>query len=165
LLGHAPETRIEQFEPGFVDTNPSLALNYLSVTNNTDAATARRRVVDGQRMVKALFDAGVPIVAGTDGAIPGHSLLRSLELYVEAGLTPMQALQSATIVPATAMGLQKDSGTLEAGKRADFSALTADPLRDIANIRRVRWVAAGGRLLAVPALWSLAGFHTRAQAP
>ena len=47
-------------------------------------------------MVKALFDAGVPIVAGTDGALPGYSLLRSLELYVEAGLTPMQAIESAT---------------------------------------------------------------------
>lgn len=70
-----------------------------SVTNNTDAATAQRRVRDGQRMVKALFDAGVPIVAGTDGGLPGHSLLRSLELYVGAGLTPMQALLSATQVP------------------------------------------------------------------
>jgi imidazolonepropionase-like amidohydrolase len=160
LLGHAPETRIEQFEPGFPQANPSLALNYLSVTNNTDAATARRRVVDGQRMLKALFDAGVPIVAGTDGAIPGHSLLRSLELYVEAGLTPMQALQSATIVPARAMGLQKESGTLEPGKRADFSVLDADPLRDISNTRRVRWVAADGRVLAPSRLWPLAGFRS-----
>jgi hypothetical protein len=56
-------------------------------------------------MVKALFDAGVPIVAGTDGALPGYSLLRSIEMYVEAGLTPMQAIESATRVPAESMGL------------------------------------------------------------
>ena len=58
-----------------------------------------------QTMVKALFDAGVPIVAGTDGALPGYSLLRSIEMYVEAGLTPMQAIESATRVPAESMGL------------------------------------------------------------
>jgi imidazolonepropionase-like amidohydrolase len=142
-----------------------MALSYDSVTNATDAATARRRVVDSERMVKALFDAGVPIVAGTDGALPGHSLLRSLELYVEAGLTPMQALQSATKVPAMAMGLGADSGTLAPGKRADFSVLDADPLQDISRIRQVRWVAARGRILAAPGLWSIAGFHTSGTMP
>ena len=165
LLGHAPGTAPEAFESGFRFAPPSLALNYRSVTNATDAATARRRVVDSGRMVKALFDAGVPIVAGTDGAVPGVSLLRSLELYVEAGLTPMQALQSASLVPAKAMGLERESGTLEPGKRADFVVLGADPLRDIANIRAVRWVAAGGRLMAVPGLRSLAGFRQSSTMP
>ena len=165
LLGHAPATGIEQFEAGFLAAPPSLALSYRSVTNATDAATARRRLADSERMVKALFDAGVPIVAGTDGALPGHSLLRSLELYVEAGLTAMQALQSATTVPAAAMGLAADSGTLAPGKRADFSVLDADPLRDISAIRQVRWVGARGRLLAVPGLWSIAGFRASATMP
>ena len=165
LLGHAPETSIGQFEAGFVHAPVSLAMSYGSVTNATDAATARRRVVESERMVKALFDAGVPIVAGTDGALPGHSLLRSLELYVEAGLTPMQALQSATKVPAAAMGLAADSGTLAPGKRADFSVLDADPLRDISRIRQVRWVAVRGRILAAPGLWSIAGFRTSGTMP
>ena len=165
LLGHAPETPPEMFEAGFMRAPASLAMSYRSVTNATDAATARRRMVDSERMVKALFDAGVPIVAGTDGALPGHSLLRSLELYVEAGLTPMQALQSATKVAAAAMGLAADSGTLAPGKRADFSVLDADPLRDISSIRQVRWVAARGRLFAVPGLWSVAGFRTSGTMP
>jgi imidazolonepropionase-like amidohydrolase len=165
LLGRAPGTPVETFEAGFTRAAPSLAMNYRSVINDTDAATARGRVRDGQRMVKALFDAGVPIVAGTDGAVPGYSLLRSLELYVEAGLTPMQALQSATLVPAQAMGLANESGTLAAGKRADFSVLEADPLRDISNIRRIRWVAANGRILAVPGLWTLSGFRVSATIP
>ena len=60
--------------------------------------------------MKALFDAGVPIVAGTDGALPGYSLLRSIEMYVEAGLTPMQAIESATRVPAESMGLGTGHG-------------------------------------------------------
>ena len=165
LLGHAPETAIESFEAGFSRAPAALAMNYRSVTNNTDAATAQRRVRDGQRMVKALFDAGVPIVAGTDGGLPGHSLLRSLELYVGAGLTPMQALLSATQVPAVAMGMAKDSGTLEPGKRADFSVLDADPLQDISNVRRVRWVATNGRLLSASGLWPLAGFRASGTMP
>ena len=158
MLGRASDTWIESFEPGFTSAPPALAANYRSVTNTTDAATAQRRVREGQRMVKALFDAGVPVVAGTDGALPGHSLLRSLELYVAAGLTPMQALQSATRVPALAMGLEKESGTLEPGKRADFVVLDGDPLRDFHQIRRVRWVATSGRMLAARPLWPIAGF-------
>lgn len=165
LLGRAPETWIAEFETGFTRAPAALAISYGSVTNNTDATTARRRVRDGQRMVKALFDAGVPIVAGTDGALPGHSLLRSLELYVGAGLTPMQALRSATQVPARAMGLDQESGTLEPGKRADFSVLEGDPLRDISNIRRIRWVATGGRVLAIAGLWEFAGFRTSGMMP
>jgi imidazolonepropionase-like amidohydrolase len=159
LLGHAPETRLESFEPGFAHAPPALLANYRSVKNDTDAATARRRVRDSQAMVKALFDAGVPIVAGTDGALPGHSLLRSIEMYVEAGLTPMQAIESATRVPAESMGLAKDSGTIEPGKRADLIVLNADPLAAIANIRKLRWVIANGRVLEPARLWTAAGFQ------
>ena len=159
LLGHAPETPLESFEPGFAHAPPALLANYRSVKNDTDAATARRRVRDSQTMVKALFDAGVPIVAGTDGALPGYSLLRSIEMYVEAGLTPMQAIESATRVPAESMGLAKDAGTIEAGKRADMIVLNADPLAQISNIRKLRWVVANGRVLEPSKLWAAAGFR------
>ena len=158
LLGHAPETPLESFEPGFAHAPPALLANYRSVKNDTDAATAKRRVRDSQTMVKALFDAGVPIVAGTDGALPGYSLLRSIEMYVEAGLTPMQAIESATRVPAESMGLAKDTGTIEAGKRADMIVLNADPLAQISNIRKLRWVVANGRVLEPAKLWAAAGF-------
>jgi len=159
LLGHAPETRLETFEPGFAHAPPALLANYRSVKNDTDAATAQRRVRESEVMVKALFDAGVPIVAGTDGALPGYSLLRSIEMYVEAGLTPMQAIESATRVPAESMGLGKDSGTVEAGKRADLIVLTADPLVSISNIRKLRYVIANGRVLEPAKLWTAAGFQ------
>jgi imidazolonepropionase-like amidohydrolase len=159
LLGHAPETPLENFEPGFAHAPPALLANYRSVKNDTDAATARRRVRDSEAMVKALFDAGVPIVAGTDGALPGYSVLRSIEMYVDAGLTPMQAIESATRIPAEAMGALKNSGTIEAGKRADLIVLDADPLANISNIRKLRWVVANGRMLPPAKLWAEAGFQ------
>jgi len=158
LLGHAPETTLESFEPGFAHAPPALLANYRSVKNDTDAATAKRRVRESEAMVKALFDAGVPIVAGTDGALPGYSLLRSIEMYVEAGMTPMQAIESATRVPAESMGLAKDAGTIEPGKRADLIVLDADPLAQISNIRKLRWVIANGRVLDPAKLWAAAGF-------
>ncbi len=159
LLGHAPETPLESFEPGFAHAPPALLANYRSVKNDTDAATAKRRVRDSQTMVKALYDAGVPIVAGTDGALPGYSLLRSIEMYVEAGMTPMQAIESATRVPAESMGLAKEAGTIEPGKRADMIVLNADPLAQISNIRKLRWVVANGRVLEPGKLWAAAGFR------
>jgi imidazolonepropionase-like amidohydrolase len=82
-----------------------------------------------------LHDAGVAVVAGTDGAVPGHSLLRTLELFVEAGMTPMEAIVSATSAPARFMKLEKEVGTIEQGKRADMLVLDADPLINIANIK------------------------------
>jgi imidazolonepropionase-like amidohydrolase len=158
LLGHAPETALESFEPGFVHAPPALLANYRSVRNDTDAAGARRRVRDSEIMVKALFDAGVPIVAGTDGALPGYSLLRSIEMYVEAGMTPMQAIESATRVPAESMGMSADTGTIAVGKRADLIVLNSDPLAAIANIRSIRWTIANGRVMEPARLWAAAGF-------
>jgi imidazolonepropionase-like amidohydrolase len=88
----------------------------------------------------------VRVVAGTDYGLPGFSLLRELELYVEAGLTPLEALRSATAVPADVMRLSNEAGTLEPGKRADLVVLDRDPLLDIHNIRSSRWVVANGRM-------------------
>ena len=159
LLGRAPDISLESFEPGFAHAPPALLSNYRSVRNDVDAPTARRRVRDAEAMVKALFDAGVPIVAGTDGALPGYSVLRSIEMYVEAGMTPLQAIESATRVAAESMGLAKDTGTIEAGKRADLIVLDANPLANISNIRKLRWVIANGRIMEPAKLWAEAGFR------
>src|SRR5579864_1493940 len=85
--------------------------------------------------VRVLHQAGVPIVAGTDQAVPGFSLDREIELYVKAGFTPMEAIQAATIVAARAMGMEKDSGTIEPGKRADVIVVDGNPLEKIRDIR------------------------------
>jgi imidazolonepropionase-like amidohydrolase len=62
-------------------------------------------------------------VAGTDQAVPGHSLHREIELYSQAGFTPLEAIQSATIVPARVMRLDKELGTVEVGKPEDLILL------------------------------------------
>ena len=113
----------------------------------------------GCRIVKALHDAGVPVVVGTDEGVPGHSVHREIELYVEAGFTPMEAIQAATIVPARAMKLDRELGTIEAGKRADLVVLNANPLDTIRNIRSVRWTISGGRVYDSAALWKSVRFQ------
>jgi imidazolonepropionase-like amidohydrolase len=92
LLGRARDVRAETIEPGIAFAPYPLAANYRSVLNNprpataAPAAPARGGAPRGPSLLKILYDKGVPIVAGTDGALPGYSLLREVELYVQAGL-------------------------------------------------------------------------------
>jgi imidazolonepropionase-like amidohydrolase len=101
--------------------------------------------------VGALRRAGVGILAGTDVlnpyCFPGFSLHDELEWLVKAGLSPMEALQSATRNPALYLDRPKDLGTVERGKIADLVLLEADPLKDITNTRKIAAVVAGGKLL------------------
>jgi imidazolonepropionase-like amidohydrolase len=108
--------------------------------------------------IRALHDAGVPIVAGTDEGIPGFSVYRELELYVMAGFSPMDALRAATSVSAAALHLEHEVGTLEAGKVADLLVLDKNPLDNISNIRTQRYVMKDGRMFESSALWKVAGF-------
>jgi imidazolonepropionase-like amidohydrolase len=87
-------------------------------------------------MVKALHDRGIPIVAGTDN-LAGFSLHRELELYVEAGIPPADALRAATIVPAKVMKRDQELGTVAPGRLADVILVDGDPTTDIRDIRRV----------------------------
>src|ERR1700678_4814476 len=109
-------------------------------------------------IVGALHKAGVPIVAGTDQTVPGYSLYREIELYAQAGFTPLEAIQAATIVPARVMGVDKEVGTVEPGKRADLIILDANPLESIHNIRTVKFVITNGTLYNCGELWSSVGF-------
>jgi imidazolonepropionase-like amidohydrolase len=160
LLGRAPATPVSRFERGIDGTAPPLALNYASVRNTTDSAGASANLARGLAALKALHEAGTPIVAGTDGGVPGYSLLRELELSVAAGLTPLEAIQTATIVPARVMTMEREVGTIAAGKTADLLVLDADPLANIANIRTTAWVVRGGRMYEPAKLWRAAGFAT-----
>jgi imidazolonepropionase-like amidohydrolase len=160
LLGHAEGAPVDTFQPGI--SKIPLPLNRIfsnAGAAGIDAATARSRLERGLRIVKALHDAGVPIVAGTDEGVPGHSVHREIELYVEAGLTPLEALQAATIVPARAMKLDAELGTVEKGKRADLAILDASPLESIRNIRTVRWTITDGRMYDSAALWKSVRFQ------
>ncbi len=160
LLGHAAGTSISAFQPGVAKIPPPLNRLFSSAgAAGIDAAAARARLERGLRVVKALHDAGVPVVVGTDEGIPGHSVHREIELYVETGFTPMAALQAATIVPARAMKLDAELGTVEPGKRADFVVLDANPLERIQNIRSVHWTVTGGRMYEAARLWESVRFR------
>src|SRR5262249_311591 len=102
--------------------------------------------------------AGIPVVAGTDQAIPGYSLHREVELYAQAGFTPMEAIQAATIVPARAIRLEKESGTLEKGKRSDLIVISGNPLEEIHNTRKLEYVVANGMMYQTAELWQSVGF-------
>jgi imidazolonepropionase-like amidohydrolase len=111
------------------------------------AAAYRVALVQAQENLKALSDAGVPIAFGTDAGpsarFPGYFEHMELQLMVDAGLTPEQALRSATGVAADCLMLD-DVGTLEPGKWADFVVLREDPLRDIAATKTLERVFIGG---------------------
>jgi imidazolonepropionase-like amidohydrolase len=146
LLGHAEQTPLTSFQPGFAEAPWPLRSSYGSIRNAGDSAAITRGLRAQLAVVKAMHDAGVTIVAGTDYGLPGFSLLREVELYVEAGFSPLEAIRAATAVPAQVMGMSDEAGTIEAGKRADLVVLDRDPLLDIHNIRTGRWVIAAGRM-------------------
>ncbi|HEV8215280.1 MAG TPA: amidohydrolase family protein [Gemmatimonadaceae bacterium] len=159
LLSRAPETPLASVQPGFAEAPWPLRASYGSVRNNGDSASAGRALRSQLAIIKAMHDAGVPIVAGTDYGLPGFSLLRELELYVQAGLSPLDAIRAASAVPAELTDMSRDVGTIEAGKRADFVVLDADPLADIHNLRTSHWVVIGGRMLETRALREAVGFR------
>jgi imidazolonepropionase-like amidohydrolase len=147
------------FEPGVEKIASELAQPLTDVEPPSERSGLFDRVFSKDiAIVGALHRAGVPIVAGTDQAVPGHSLHREIELYVHAGFTPMEAIQAATIVPARVMGLAKELGTVEKGKRADLILLRADPLADIRNTRKVEYVISNGAMYHTAELWQSVGF-------
>lgn len=111
-----------------------------------DDATAARYNKSYDKMVEfvgRMYKAGVPILAGTDG-LAGFTLQRELELYVEAGMTPAQALQVATWNGAKYSRVLGDRGSIAVGKRADLILVDGDPTANIADIRKVALVIKSG---------------------
>jgi imidazolonepropionase-like amidohydrolase len=120
-----------------------------TVRKDTGAAWYKDHMPIAMRNLKALSDAGIPIAMGTDsgggpGRFQGYFEHLELEYETKAGLTPMQALVSATSGAAAAMNISKQVGTLEKGKLADFVVLSANPLDDIKNTRTIESVWIGG---------------------
>ena len=123
----------------------------LATKTSADEQLATRRLEVAQQIVKTLHAAGVRILAGTDAPMPlvypGFSLQKELELLVESGLAPADALRAATIWPAEFLGTSENSGSIALGKRADLVLLDENPLREISNTQRIRAVVLDGRLL------------------
>jgi imidazolonepropionase-like amidohydrolase len=121
--------------------------------NVDDLATRRRFVEKEQELVSEMHHAGVPFLAGTDTAagvyvFPGFSLHEELELFVKAGFTPTEALQTATTSPARFLGMETRLGSVERGKLADLVLLDRNPLDDIRNTRAIFAVLANGRFFS-----------------
>ena len=116
--------------------------------NDRDLEFGKRVFAKDLEVVGEMKRAGVPILAGTDGPYPqgGDALHSELKLLVEAGLTPLQALQAATRDAARAMGVLNEVGTVEVGKTADLVLLDADPLTNISNTRKINSVVLHGQL-------------------
>jgi imidazolonepropionase-like amidohydrolase len=118
-----------------------------STRTSVSAQKYKAQLPLASRNLKALADAGVGIAMGTDtgptGRFQGYFELMEMEMMVDAGLTPQQVLQAATLNAARCLRIDRELGTLEAGKWADFVVLDASPLERISNVRRIRsvWIA------------------------
>jgi imidazolonepropionase-like amidohydrolase len=121
-----------------------------------DNARVRRVFQKQLEVVGMMRRAGVDFIAGSDTAnpyvFPGFSLHDELALLVQAGFTPMEALQAATRDPARYLGRLDSVGTIEKGKIADLVLLDANPLAEIGNTRKINAVVVGGKLISRPEL-------------
>ncbi len=157
---HAENISLEKIEPGITKLPLQLTESkgaHAGLTGKS-ADSANKAMDKALVLIGTLHKAGVPIVAGNDNAAPVHGIYRELELYVKAGFTPMEAIQSATLVPAKVMNRDKETGTIEIGKRADIAILDANPLDNIRNIRSVSAVISKGYYYRSSSLWKSVGF-------
>jgi imidazolonepropionase-like amidohydrolase len=143
--GVPAETAVRYRSPAYSER---YAKSYPNVEN------LRRRLPALRENLKRLHAAGVPIALGTDmWAFPGLGVSIEMDLYVRAGLAPLEVLRAATQTSARSLDIEKDRGTLTTGKRADFLILDADPLADIKNVRAISTVyKAGERVSRSPSL-------------
>jgi imidazolonepropionase-like amidohydrolase len=140
-------------DPRFKHFSPSLRDAWLadaSGMSDGDIAGLKKLFPNSLRLVGRLHRAGVGLLAGTDAGstydFPGFDLHNELALMVRAGLTPLEALRTATINPARAMNLEKEVGQIAPGMYADLVLLDANPLLDIHSSMRIVGVVAAGRI-------------------
>ena len=122
-----------------------------------DYRASWKKMVD---LLGRMHKANIPIVAGTDGS--GIEIIHELEIYVEAGFTPAEALAAATIVPARLVGQDAHTGSIKVGKTADLALVEGDPSTHIGALRQTRLVMLDGKILDADALRTAAGFAGRA---
>lgn len=137
--------------------DPSL-VNAEQVQRRATRAADRERIAAAN--LKRLIDAGIPIATGTDAGNPltlhGPAIYAEMEAMQAAGLTPMQVIVASTATAARAAMLDQTTGTLEKGKDADLLILGADPSKDVANFRKLRFVMRGGVLRGIEELSAMA---------
>jgi imidazolonepropionase-like amidohydrolase len=144
------DPRVKYMPPGMASGwNPNTDFR-LKSRSDEDYDLLRQTYKKLTELITPMRRAGVDFLAGTDVlnpyCFPGFSLHDELGLLVEAGLTPLEALQTATLNPARYLGKEKDLGTVEKGKLADLVLLEANPLEDIGNTKKIAAVVAAGKL-------------------
>jgi imidazolonepropionase-like amidohydrolase len=145
FMGRVPAAVERGFKSGHIPYLPGMM-----------RADAQASVDHMGQYVAKLFHAGVPIVAGTDGY--GYELVRELELYVKGGLTPAEALATATIIPARNVKADNRTGSIEVGKEADLLLVDGDPEKNIGDLRHVDQVMSDGYLMDGNALRTASGY-------
>jgi hypothetical protein len=151
----APRVRMLPPEVRTAWSGPDFRLD--AMTDEVRALASQSIALDHRTFLMAQR-AGVPILASSDASFAnpwlfhGFSLLDELDLYVTIGLTPREALYTATVAPPRFFDLADQDGTIASGRRADLVLLEANPLEDLATLGRPRAVIAGGRVLDRQAL-------------
>ena len=112
------------------------------------------------RLLKALYDAGVTIIPGTDN-LAGYMLHHELELYVRAGIPAAEVLRMATLTPTLVMGVNKDRGVIAPGKLADMILIDGDPTQNIRDINKITTVIKGGKVYDPAAIEEALGIAPR----
>lgn len=146
-LSTKPE--LKYLAPWVLDTISPAKNRFKAAYKPADYPLIRQLYSFQQKLVRALFDAGVPLLAGTDatdsGPVAGFAIHDELEELVKCGLSPYEALRTATINPATYLRHADQFGTIQIGKRADLVLLSANPLGKIGNIRMIEGVMLRGK--------------------
>ncbi len=142
------DTLPAQFARGFLQSA-------LAPTPDVSRERMRASFAKLKALVEELNKRHITILAGTDGT--GFELVRELELYVEAGLTPQDALATATIDPATLFKLEKQTGSIAKGKLAELALIDGDPSKNIGDLRQVELVMRDGKLMKAQDLRAAVG--------
>jgi imidazolonepropionase-like amidohydrolase len=150
---HAPESMNDRAELKYAppQTRQGWANQARNAQTTTPREAGRREIELRNKILKALSDAGVQILLGSDApqaySVPGFSLQREMESMVATGMTPFQVLQSGTLNVARFYRLENEAGTVAPGRRADLLLLDGNPLTDIRNVARKSGVMIRGRWL------------------
>jgi imidazolonepropionase-like amidohydrolase len=159
-LGRAGQELFQRFAKNgtwYVPTLVAYERGFVLWSNDPESLKPRLDVHEKQiELVRMMHKAGVPIMAGSDfsdwALVPGVDLHNELALLVEAGFSPMAALQAATLNPAKFLGKTDTFGTIQVGRVADLILLSANPLDDISHTRKINAVVLGGNFYPLPAI-------------
>jgi len=152
LDGFLKNPALQYLSPWALEAYEPAHNRFKNATSPEQAARMRVALIFERKLVRALFDAGVPLMVGTDapdvGPMAGFGIHEELQELVNDGMTPYQVLRAATVVPSQYLRKSAEFGTIEVGKRADLVLLDQNPLTNIANTRSVSGVMLRGRWLS-----------------